>query len=138
MRRMLLCLIVLCIVSPLPQIHTAQGHTVLGKLDRSLPYFRGDYHQSNPKNTLSVGHVPGPLAHIWPGSALNMYTGSIANPPGYQSPFQDYEHPLQVAGSKYSPEGAIPASTADRDIIGGIAIGLNFSKPDAFPNPIFR
>jgi len=138
MRRILLCLIVLCIASPLPQIHRVQGHTVLGRLDGSLPYFRKDDHQSNPKNTFGVGHVPGPLAHVWPGSGLNMYMGSVAKPPGYQSPFQDYERPFQVAGSMYSPEGAILASTADQDVIGDIVIGLNFSKPDAFPNAIFR
>jgi len=138
LRRILPYLIILCIASPLPQIYTVHGHTVLGKLDGSLRYFRRDDHQSNPENTFGVGHVPGPLAHIWPGSGLNTYTGNMANPPGYQSPFQDYEHPLQVAGSKYSPEGAIPASTADRDVVGDIVIGLNFSKPDAFLNQIFR
>jgi len=129
--------ILLWIILASSQILPASSHTTLGTLDGSLPYLRKNDHELNPENDLGVGHVPGPLAHIWPGSGLNMYTGNVANPPSYQSPFQDYECPLQVAGSKYSPEGAIPASTADRDVIGDIVIGLNFSRPDAFPDTVF-
>ena len=137
MRKFIVSAILLWIILASPQILPAFSHAVLGTPDGSLSYFRKNDHESNPKNDFGVGHVPGPLAHIWPGSGLNKYTGNMLSLPGYQSPFQDYEHPLQVAGSKYSPEGAIPASTADRDVVGDMIIGLNFSKPYAFPNTVF-
>lgn len=136
--RILLYLVFLCALSPLPQILAVKGHTVLGRLDGSPPYFREGDHESNPHNMFGRGHVPGPLAHVWPGSGLDIYAGDPARPPGYQSPLQDYEPPLQVAGCKYSPEGAIPASTPDRDVIGDIVIGLNFSRPDLFSKPVIN
>lgn len=108
-------------------------------MDGSLPYFRKNDHESNPKNDFGVGHVPGPLAHLWPGSGSNMYLGDRSLPPGYQSPFQNFERPLQLSGSQYSPEGAILASTSERDSVGDFIIGINFSQPGEFDgNILFR
>jgi hypothetical protein len=116
------------------EIPSVFAHTVLGTLNGNLPYYRQNDHESNPKNTNfgSTGHVPGVLGYVWPGSGANMYTGDASLPPGYQSPFQNFERPLQLASSQYSPEGAIPASTSERDIVGDLVIGVNFSRTGAF------
>ena len=135
MRKLAVSAILLWIILASPQIHPAFAHTVLGTPDGSLSYFRKNDHESNSKNDFGVGHVPGPLAHLWPGSGSNRYLEDSSFPPGYQSPFQDFELPLQVAGCKYSPEGAIPASTVDQQVVGDFIIGLNFSKPLAFMDP---
>jgi len=118
------------------------AHTTLGNLTGSAPYFRSNDHELNPTNTFG-GHVPGPLGYVWPGSGLNMYSSLPQNPPGYQSPFTDFENPLQVVGNTYAPEGAILTSTSDHDSVGDLIFALNFSQPTAFitpgnPNPDFN
>jgi len=132
MRKFVVSAILLWIILASPQILLAFAHTVLGTPDGSPSYFRKNDHELNPKNNFGVGHVPGPLVHLWPGSGSNRYLEDSSFPPGYQSPLQDFELPLQVAGCKYSPEGAIPASTADQQVVGDFIIGLNFSNPQAF------
>jgi len=140
MRRFIVSAILLWVILASPQILPAFSHTVLSTPDGSLPYFRKNDHESNQKNDFGVGHVPGPLVHLWPGSGSNRYLEDSSLPPGYQSPFQNFELPLQAAGCKYSPEGAIPTSTADHEVVGDFIIGLNFSKPLAFGTspPTFR
>ena len=125
------------------EIPSVFAHTVLGTPDGDLSYFRKNDHESNPKNTIyapypgSAGHVPGPLAYVWPGSGSNTYLEDPSLPPGYQSPFEDFEQPPQVACCQYSPEAAILASTSDQDVVGDFVFGMNFSKPKAFPAPRF-
>jgi len=129
----------LCLALSASHLQLASAHTVLGDLDGALPYFRKNDHESNPKNDFGIGHAPGPLAHMWPGSGSNRYLEESSCPPSYQSPFQNYEQPLQAAGSRYSPEGAILTSTSDRDTVGDFIIGINFSQPGKFPsNSLFR
>jgi hypothetical protein len=72
-----------------------------------------------------------------------MYSGNPSYPPGYQSPFETYQTPIQVAGNAYAPEGAILTSTIDHDSVGDMIFALNFSQPNAFvtqgnPNPTFN
>lgn len=119
----------------------AYAHTTLGDLNGKAPYFRSNDHELNPTNAFG-GHVPGPLGYVWPGSGLDMYSGQASNPPGYQSPFTDFEDPPQVSGNAYAPEGAILTSTIDHDNVGDIIFAINFSQPKAFstisnPNPNF-
>jgi hypothetical protein len=111
------------------------AHTTLGNLTGSNGYFRSNDHELNPTNTFGAAHVPGPLGYVWPGSGLDMYTGNPSNPPGYQSPFEDYEQPAQEAANAYAPEGAILASTSDHDSVGDLIFAINFSQPHAFPHP---
>jgi hypothetical protein len=72
------------------EIPSVFAHTVLGTPDGDLSYFRKNDHESNPKNTIyapypgSAGHVPGPLAYVWPGSGSNTYLEDPSLPPGYQ------------------------------------------------------
>ena len=71
-----------------------------------------------------------------------MYSGIPSNPPGYQSPFTDFEEPTQVAANSYAPEGTILTSTSDHDNVGDLIFAINFSQPNAFitentPNPDF-
>lgn len=118
------------------------AHTTIGNLNDIPPYFRSNDHELNPTNTFGKAHVPGPLAHLWPGSGFNFYTNT-SGPPGYQSPFQDFEEPLQLAGNSYSPEGAILTSTPNQDNVGDLILAINFSQPTNFksqenPKPTFR
>ena len=135
MRKFIVSAILLWIILASPQVLPAFSHTVLGTPNGSIPYFRKNDHELNPKNDFGVGHVPGPLVHLWPGSGSNRYLEDSSLPPGYQSPFQNFELPLQLAGCEYSPQGTIPASTTDRQVVGDFIIGLNFSKPQVFDNP---
>jgi len=134
--------ILLCMILASTQISLVFGHTVLGNMTGALPYFRKNDHERNPGNTFVSSLVPGPVAYVWPGSGSNTYLDDPRLPPGYQSPFQDFEKPLQVAGSHYSPEGAILASTSTADSVGDLVFGLNFSKPQEFetqnPSLVFR
>src|SRR3972149_5144817 len=119
----------------------AYAHTTLGDLNGNAPYFRSNDHELNPTNTFG-GHVPGPLGYVWPGGGLNMYSGLVSNPPGYQSPFTDFEEPSQVVGNVYAPEGAILTSTIDHENVGDLIFAINFSQPWTFrtisnPNPNF-
>ena len=132
MRKQIVLATLLCAILALPEILPAFSHTVLGTPGGALPYFRNNDHELNSKNDFGKGHVPGPLAYIWPGSGSNRYLEDNTLPPGYQSPFQNFEQPWQLAGSKYSPEGAIPASTSEREVVGDLIIGMNFSKPALF------
>jgi len=109
----------------------AYAHTTLGNLNRSAPFFRSNDHELNPTNAFG-DHVPGPLGYVWPGSGLNMYSGVRTRPPGYQSPFTTFEEPTQLAGSDYSPEGAILTSTDGYDNVGDLIFAINFSQPSAF------
>ncbi len=111
------------------------AHTTLGNLNGKTRYFRSNDHELNPTNTFGAAHVPGPLGYVWPGSGLNMYTGNPSYPPGYQSPYTDFEEPAQVAADAYSPEGAILTSTSDHDNVGDLIFAINFSQPHAFPHP---
>jgi hypothetical protein len=79
--------------------------------------------------------VPGPLGYVWPGSGLDAYTGNPSNPPGYQSPFTNFQQPTQESGHAYSPEGAILTSTPEHDSVGDLIFAINFSQPHAYPNP---
>jgi len=110
------------------------AHTTIGNLNDIPPYskvyFRSNDHELNPTN-IDTAHVPGPLAYLWPGSGFNFYTNT-RGPPGYQSPFQDFEEPLQVAGNSYSPEGAILTSTPNQDNVGDLILAINFSQPTKF------
>ena len=112
------------------------AHTTLGDLNGSAPYFRSNDHELNPTNTFGNAHVPGPLGYVWPGSGLDIYSGNPSNPPGYQSPFSDFEEPPQEAANSYSPEGAILTSTSDHDSVGDLIFAINFSQPHAYPNPL--
>jgi len=111
------------------------AHTTLGNLTGSNTYFRYNDHELNPTNTFGTAHVPGPLGYVWPGGGLNTYTGNPSNPPGYQSPFEDFEGPIQEGANAYAPEGAILTSTADHDSVGDLIFAVNFSQPHAFPHP---
>ena len=120
-----------------------QAHTVLGDMTGIAPYFRKNDHERNPTNTFSQSLVPGPVGYVWPGSGSNTYLNDPSIPPGYQSPFQGYELPLQAIGNKYSPEGAILTSVGNRDSVGDFVFAINFSKPEAFvtpsnPSPSFK
>ena len=129
----------LCLALSTSYSQLVAAHTVLGDLDGTIPYYRKNDHESNPKNVFGLGHLPGPLAHMWPSSGSNRYLEDPTRPPGYQSPFQNYEQPFQLAGSRYSPEGAILTSTSGRDTVGDFIIGINFSQPGKFPsNNLFR
>ncbi|MEM3732854.1 MAG: carboxypeptidase-like regulatory domain-containing protein [Candidatus Bathyarchaeia archaeon] len=119
------------------------AHTTLGKISGESPFFKINDHELNPNNTFGNAHVPGPLAYIWPGSGLKIYLNNLNYPPGYQSPFETFEFPSQLASNSYSPEGAILTSTLTRDSVGDFIIAINFSQPKAFitsenPKPIFR
>ena len=109
---------------------SVSAHTTLGDLTGTSPYRINDNELTIPGGN----HVPGPLGYVWPGSGLDTYSAVASNPPGYQSPFTN-QQPLQAAGDSYSPEGAILTSTADHDSVGDLIFALNFSKPNAFPNP---
>jgi len=111
------------------------AHTTLGDLNGSNPYFRFNDHELNPTNTFGKAHVPGPLGYVWPGSGLNMYSGNPSNPPGYQSPYTNFEQPLQEAAGAYAPEGAILTSTPDHDSVGDLIFAINFSQPLAYLHP---
>jgi hypothetical protein len=105
------------------------AHTTLGDLTGTSPFRTNDTEltTSPPGN-----HVPGPLGYVWHGSGLDTYSAVASDPPGYQSPFTNQE-PLQA--DSYSPEGAILTSTAGHDSVGDLIFALNFSRPNAFPNP---
>lgn len=126
-------LIVLALVTGL--LAPVYAHTTLGNLNGASPYFRSNDHELNPTNSFGQAHVPGPLGYVWPGSGLNMYTGNPSNPPGYQSPFTNFEEPTQVTANSYAPEGAILTSTSDHDSVGDLIFAINFSQPHAYPNP---
>jgi hypothetical protein len=118
------------------------AHTTLGKLNDLPPYFRSNDHELNPTNTFGAAHVPGPLGYVWPSGGSDFYTG-VAGFPGYQSPFENYEEPLQAEGTSYSPEGAILTSSPKHDNVGDLIFAINFSQPNAFitptnPSPTFR
>lgn len=118
------------------------AHTTLGEPNGQPPYFRSNDNELNPTNTFGTAHVPGPLGYVWPGGGSNFYTG-VAGFPGYQSPFENYEEPLQAAGSSYSPEGAILTSSPTHDNVGDLIFAINFSQANAFitptnPSPTFR
>ena len=120
----------------------AYAHTTLGTIRSSSPY-RSNDHELNPTNTFGAAHAPGPLGYVWPGSGLNTYSGDQSNPPGYQSPYEDYEEPTQAVTGTYAPEGAILTSTSDHDSVGDLIFAINFSQPAAFitktnPNPRFN
>jgi len=124
------------------QIPQISAHTTLGKISGEPPFFKINDHELNPSNSFGNAHVPGPLAYVWPGSGLKIYLNNLNLPPGYQSPFETFESPLQLAGNSYSPEGAILTSTQTRDSVGDFIIAINFSQPKAFitsenPKPIF-
>jgi len=110
------------------------AHTTIGSLNGTPTYYRSDDHELNPTNTFGKAHVPGPLGYVWPGAGFNLYTGRSGFP-GYQSPFQDYEEPLQVAGNSYSPEGAILASTPKHDSVGDLIFAVNLSQPKTYITP---
>jgi hypothetical protein len=115
------------------------AHTTLGDLTGSPRFFRHNDNELNPSNTFGTAHVPGPLGFVWPGSGLDSYTGLSSNPPGYQSPFETFESPLQVAGDSYSPEGAILTSMPGHDNVGDLIFAINFSQPQLFhPNLVFN
>ena len=108
------------------------AHTTMGNLNGSSPYLRSNDHELNPTNSFGRAHVPGPLGYVWAGSGLDAYSGVMSNPPGYQSPFADFEQPTQVAGHAYAPEGAILTSTSYHDNVGDMVFAINFSQPTAF------
>jgi len=121
----------------------AYAQTTLGNLNGSSPLYRSNDHELNPTNTFGTAHVPGPLGYVWPGSGLNIYSGESTNPPGYQSPYEDFEEPIQAATGTYAPEGAILTSTANHDSVGDLIFAINFFQPTAFitstnPNPMFN
>lgn len=133
----LLIVLTCCLIAP------ASSHTTIGNLNSSEPLFRANDHELNPTNSFGQAHVPGPLGYVWPGSGLNMFAGTSGYPPGYQSPFTTFEHPLQAGGNSYAPEGAILTSTSDHDSIGDLIFAVNFSQPSQFataedPDPDFR
>ncbi|MBS7656000.1 carboxypeptidase regulatory-like domain-containing protein [Candidatus Bathyarchaeota archaeon] len=117
------------------QSSSISAHTTLGKISGSPPFFRVDDHELNPSNSFGTAHVPGPLAYLWPGSGVKTYLNNLNLPPGYQSPFETFESPTQLATCSYSPEGAILASTIDQDSVGDFIIAINFSQPKAFITP---
>ncbi|MGQ9543955.1 MAG: carboxypeptidase-like regulatory domain-containing protein [Candidatus Bathyarchaeia archaeon] len=117
------------------------SHTTIGNLNGNPPFYRANDHELNPTNSFGAAHVPGPLGYVWPGSGFNLYVGG--DHPGYQSPFENFQEPLQVAGNSYSPEGAIMTSTPHQDNVGDLIFAINFSQPRAFitpsnPNPTFK
>jgi hypothetical protein len=119
------------------------AHTTLGKISGNPPLFRFDDHELNPSNSFGAAHVPGPLAYVWPGSGAKVYLNNLNLPPGYQSPFETFELPLQASACSYSPEGAILTSTINQENVGDLIIAINFSQPKAFitpenPMPIFH
>jgi hypothetical protein len=119
------------------------AHTTLGNLSGSSPLYRSSDHELNPTNAFGRAHAPGPLGYVWPGSGLNIFSGDSSNPPGYQSPYEDFEEPTQAATGTYAPEGAILTSTSDHDSVGDLIFAINFSQPSAFitnanPNPRFN
>jgi hypothetical protein len=135
----LISILFLFLLFQIPQI---SAHTTLGKISGEPPFFKINDHELNPSNSFGNAHVPGPLAYVWPGSGLKIYLNNLNLPPGYQSPFETFESPLQLAGNSYSPEGAILTSTQTRDSVGDFIIAINFSQPKAFitsenPKPIF-
>ena len=111
------------------------AYTTLGNLNSTPPFFRSNDHELNPTNSFDTAHVPGPLGYVWPGAGLNFYVGESEAHPGYQSPFENFEEPLQVSGSSYSPEGAILTSTPYDDNVGDLIFAINFSQPRAFVTP---
>ena len=135
----LISILFLFLLFQIPQI---SAHTTLGKISGEPPFFKINDHELNPSNSFGNAHVPGPLAYVWPGSGLKIYLNNLNLPPSYQSPFETFESPLQLAGNSYSPEGAILTSTQTRDSVGDFIIAINFSQPKAFitpenPKPIF-
>jgi hypothetical protein len=135
----LISILFLFLLFQIPQI---SAHTTLGKISGEPPFFKINDHELNPSNSFGNAHVPGPLAYVWPGSGLKIYLNNLNLPPGYQSPFETFESPLQLAGNSYSPEGVILTSTQTRDSVGDFIIAINFSQPKAFitsenPKPIF-
>ena len=127
----------------LASIPQSMAHTTLGRPDAIPPLFRSNDHELNPRNSFGRAHVPGPLAHLWPGAGRGLYLGDPSLPPGYQSPFTTFERPLQVEGCSYSPEGAIMASGPRWDSVGDFILAINFSQPRFFaspsnPSPAFR
>jgi hypothetical protein len=73
---------------------------------------------------------------------LDRYTNDVGQPPGYQSPFQDFQNPFLLAGNSYAPHGAILTTTRDHDSVGDLIMAINFSRPTAFvtesnPSPSF-
>lgn len=139
-RRAVLAILLAVIASEL--VLPAYAHSTLGNLNGTSPFFRSNDHELNPTNTFGTAHVPGPLGYVWPGGGYNFYTGS-GGFPGYQSPFENYEQPLQVAGNSYSPEGAILTSSPRQDSVGDLIFAINFSQPKAFitstnPSPEFQ
>ena len=121
----------------------ASAHTTLGNLNGEPSLYRSNDHELNPTNSFATAHVPGPLAYVWPGSGLKIYLDDPRLPPGYQSPFETFEQPLQLAANSYSPGGAIMASTPTLDSVGDLIVAVNFSQPRAFttplnPSPTFR
>lgn len=138
-RRLLVAIIAILIIE---LISPVCGHTTIGNLNGTQPYYRSDDHELNPTNTFGTAHVPGPLGYVWPGAGFNFYTGRTGYP-GYQSPFQNYEDPLQAAGNSYSPEGAILTSTSQHDNVGDLVFAINLSQPRIYitpenPTPTFR
>jgi hypothetical protein len=125
----LISILFLFLLFQIPQISV---HTTLGKISGEPPFFKINDHELNPSNSFGNAHVPGPLAYVWPGSGLKIYLNNLNLPPGYQSPFETFESPLQLAGNSYSPEGAILTSTQTRDSVGDFIIAINFSQPKAF------
>ncbi|MBS7628885.1 hypothetical protein KEJ23_02785 [Candidatus Bathyarchaeota archaeon] len=126
-KRLVPLLLILCLDSFLMPVY---GHTTIGRLNGDPPLYRSNDHELNPTNIFGAAHVPGPLGHVWPGS-------------GYQSPFQNFQEPLQVAGNSYSPVGAILTSTPRQDNVGDLIFAINFSQPRAYitsdnPKPTFR
>lgn len=115
-----------CLASPV------YAYTSLGNLNGTPPYFRSNDHELNPTNTFGRAHVPGPLGYVWPGAGFNLYVEEREAFPGYQSPFENFEEPLQVSGNSYSPEGAILTSIPHRDNVGDLVFAINFSQPEAF------
>ncbi|MEM2530006.1 MAG: carboxypeptidase-like regulatory domain-containing protein [Candidatus Bathyarchaeia archaeon] len=133
-------LIALLLSASIPQ---SMAHTTLGHYDGIPPLLRSDDHELNPRNSFGRAHVPGPLAHLWPGAGQGLYLGEPLLPPGYQSPFATFERPFQAGGCSYSPEGGIMASGPRWDSIGDFILAINFSQPSFFanpsnPSPVFR
>jgi len=130
-RRLLVAIISILIIDLVSPVF---AHTTIGNLTSTQPYYRSNDHELNPTNTFGTAHVPGPLGYVWPGAGFNFYTGGTGFP-GYQSPFQNYEEPLQVAGNSYSPEGAILTSTPQHDNVGDLIFAINLSQPTEYITP---
>jgi hypothetical protein len=135
LHRKIKALLLLIFLFLFSQVHQISAHTTLGKNSSESALFRVDDHELNPNNSFGAAHVPGPLAYVWPGSGLKTYLANLNLPPGYQSPFETFEEPTQLASNSYSPEGAILASTITRDSIGDLIMAINFSQPKAFITP---